>query len=59
MGTPNYAEVILKRVIEDGNFEVVMVLTQPDKRVGRERVLQAPPVKVLAPKHILSYFSKI
>ncbi len=40
MGTPNYAEVILKRVIEDGNFEVVMVLTQPDKRVGRKRVLQ-------------------
>ncbi len=48
MGTPAYADVILKRLIEDKSIEVVLVLTQPDRPVGRKKVLTPPPVKVRA-----------
>ena len=48
MGTPAYADVILKRLIDDKDIEVVLVLTQPDRPVGRKKVLTAPPVKVTA-----------
>ncbi len=48
MGTPAYADVILKRLIEDKSVEVVLVLTQPDRPVGRKKVLTPPPVKVTA-----------
>ena len=51
MGTPDYAEEILKKLIEDSEMEVVSVYTQPDKPVGRKKILTPPPVKVLAQKH--------
>ena len=46
MGTPKFAVPILEMLIE--NFGVDLVITQPDKKVGRKKVLTAPPVKVLA-----------
>jgi methionyl-tRNA formyltransferase len=49
MGTPDYAEIILEKLID--KYEIVAVYTQPDKPVGRKRVLTPPPVKVLAQKH--------
>lgn len=48
MGTPDYAEKILARLIEEEGINIVAVYTQPDKPVGRKKVLTAPPVKVLA-----------
>lgn len=51
MGTPDYAEAILKGLIEDQSINVVGVFTQPDKPVGRKAVLTPPPVKVLAQLH--------
>ncbi len=48
MGTPHYAEAILKRLIEAEDMEVKLVVTQPDRPVGRKKVLTPPPVKVLA-----------
>ena len=51
MGTPDYAEEILKKLIEDNGIEVVSVYTQPDKPVGRKKTLTPPPVKELAQKH--------
>lgn len=48
MGTPDYAEAILKSLIEDKDINVVGVFTQPDKPVGRKAVLTPPPVKILA-----------
>ena len=48
MGTPEFAVEPLKRMIENG-YNVVAVVTQPDKPVGRHgSVLQAPPVKQFA-----------
>ncbi len=51
MGTPHYAEAILKTLIEAEDMEVSLVLTQPDRPVGRKKVLTPPPVKVLAQAH--------
>jgi methionyl-tRNA formyltransferase len=53
MGTPHYAEEILRALIEAGDMEVSLVLTQPDKPVGRKRMLTPPPVKVLAQEHYI------
>lgn len=47
MGTPDYAVKTLEKLIEAGH-EVAAVFAQPDKPVGRKRILTAPPVKVCA-----------
>lgn len=46
MGTPEYAKIILQKHIETD--DVVLVITQPDRPVGRKRVMTAPPLKELA-----------
>lgn len=51
MGTPHYAQAILQTLIEAEDMDVVLVLTQPDRPVGRKKVLTPPPVKVLASEH--------
>ena len=49
MGTPDFSVPILRQMIADG-YEVIAVVTQPDRPVGRKRVLTPPPVKVEAVK---------
>lgn len=44
MGTPLYAEEILKELLKN-KIELVLVLTQPDKAVGRKAKLTPPKVK--------------
>ncbi|UFH58689.1 methionyl-tRNA formyltransferase [Sulfurovum mangrovi] len=51
MGTPHYAKEILATLIEAEDMDVSLVLTQPDRPVGRKKVLTPPPVKVLAEEH--------
>lgn len=47
-GTPEFATPPLRALLGEG-FDVVGVVTQPDKPVGRSRSqLQSPPVKVVA-----------
>jgi methionyl-tRNA formyltransferase len=46
-GTPDFARVALAALRAAG-FEVVLVLTQPDRPAGRGMKLQASPVKALA-----------
>ena len=48
MGTPDYASRILETLLEQDDIEVVAVYTQPDKPVGRKKVLTPPPVKKVA-----------
>ena len=47
MGTPEFAEVNLRALVE-GGFNVVLCCCQPDKPVGRKQILTPPPVKVYA-----------
>ena len=56
MGTPDFAAVSLERLINDGRFEISAVYTQPDKPVGRKKILTPPDVKVLAQKHGLTVY---
>jgi len=46
-GTPEFAAQAM-RAIDDAGHEIVMVLTQPDRKAGRGMRLQASPVKELA-----------
>ncbi len=50
MGTPIFATHILKRLIKEG-YDVIAVVTQPDKPVGRKRELLPTPVKQVALEH--------
>ncbi|MDD3342853.1 MAG: methionyl-tRNA formyltransferase [Sulfurospirillaceae bacterium] len=45
MGTPAYATVILKALLEDKCFNVTLLVTQEDKPVGRKQVLTPPDTK--------------
>jgi len=51
MGTPHYAREILQTLIHAEDMEVSLVLTQPDRPVGRKKILTPPPVKELALVH--------
>lgn len=48
MGTPPFAATILEGLIQQVEYDVIGVVTQPDRPVGRKRVLTPPPVKVVA-----------
>ena len=47
-GTPDVAVPSLKALLEDDRFEVVGVLTNPDRPKGRRGEAQAPPVALVA-----------
>ncbi|MGO4392704.1 methionyl-tRNA formyltransferase [Variovorax sp. M-6] len=49
-GTPEFARVALEAIAAAG-FEIVLVLTQPDRPAGRGMKLQASPVKQFAVGH--------
>ncbi|MFB0828916.1 methionyl-tRNA formyltransferase [Brevibacillus laterosporus] len=55
MGTPDFATQSLEALIMNG-YQVVGVVTQPDRPVGRKRVLTPPPVKELALRHGLPVY---
>lgn len=44
MGTPDFSVPILTMLHDEG-FEILAVVTQPDRPVGRKRILTPPPVK--------------
>ena len=49
MGTPEFAVPILEGLIE--NYNVVGVVSQPDKEVGRKKILTKTPIKECAEKY--------
>ena len=54
MGTPDFAVPILESLIEHTN--VTLVVSQPDKEVGRHHELEATPVKKVALEHGIEVF---
>lgn len=48
MGTPQFAVPVLQGLLDQPEYNVQAVLTQPDHRVGRKHVLTPSPVKQLA-----------
>lgn len=56
LGTPDFAVPSLEKLIQANDIEVVIVITQPDKLVGRKQILTAPPIKTLAEKNKIPVF---
>ena len=48
MGTPDFAVPSLKALIETDDIEVLALITQPDKAVGRKQIMTPPPTKLVA-----------
>lgn len=51
MGTPEFAVPILQSLIDNPEYDVQAVLTQPDHHIGRKRTLHQSPVKELAKQY--------
>ncbi len=50
MGTPEFGVIILEELIK-ASFKPVLVVTAPDKPVGRKQIITPPPVKISAEKY--------
>lgn len=57
MGTPEFAVPILQMLID--NTDVLLVVTQPDKEVGRKKEKKFSPIKELALKNNIEVFQPI
>ena len=57
MGTPDFSVPVLQSLID--NYDVVLVVSQPDKRVGRHMELRNTPVKELALKYNIEVFQPV
>lgn len=57
MGTPDFSVPILEGLIE--NYDVVGVVTQPDKEIGRNHELRFSPVKECAIKHNITVLQPV
>lgn len=55
-GTPDIAADSLQALLNDAAYSVTLVITQPDRPVGRKQELTPSPVKTLAIKHNLPVF---
>ena len=55
MGTPDFARTVLESVVNAG-YNVVLCCCQPDKPVGRKKIITPPPVKVLAQEKGIDVF---
>jgi len=49
MGTPDFSTKVLEMLIAE--HDVIAVVTQPDRPVGRKKILTPPPVKKVAVEH--------
>jgi len=50
IGTPDFSAIILETLCEN-EFNPILVVTAPDKPVGRGQILTPPPVKITAQKY--------
>ena len=56
MGTPAFSVPILQALIDEEIIEIVGVVSQPDRKVGRKQIITPPPVKQLAMEHNLTMY---
>ena len=56
IGTPDFGIPALNALVASNDFEVIAVITQPDKKQGREQILTAPAMKVAAEKFGIPVF---
>ncbi|SDK30256.1 methionyl-tRNA formyltransferase [Streptococcus gallolyticus] len=56
MGTPDFSAAVLKGLLDDSNYDVLAVVTQPDRAVGRKKEIKMTPVKEVALAHNLPVY---
>ena len=56
MGTPDFSATVLKGLLADGSYEILAVVTQPDRAVGRKKEIKMTPVKEVALAHDLPVY---
>ena len=40
MGTPDFSATVLKGLLADSRYEILAVVTQPDRKVGRKKEIR-------------------
>lgn len=58
LGTPEFAATILEGLIT-ANYNVIAVISQPDKPVGRKKIISPTPVKSVALKYNIPIFQPV
>lgn len=56
MGTPDFAATVLEGLLDDANYDILAVVTQPDRAVGRKKEIKMTPVKEVALAHNLPVY---
>ncbi|EQB23222.1 methionyl-tRNA formyltransferase [Streptococcus equi] len=56
MGTPQFSATVLQGLLENPAYDILAVVTQPDRAVGRKKEIKMTPVKELALAHQLPVF---
>lgn len=56
MGTPDFSATVLKGILVDERYQVLAVVTQPDRAVGRKKEIKMTPVKEVALEHQLPVY---
>ena len=51
IGTPDFGVLSLKELLKDKYFNVLAIITQPDKKIGRKQILSFSPIKTEAIKN--------
>jgi len=52
LGTPEFSAIILEKLVKN-SYNPLLVVTAPDKPVGRKQILTPPPAKIIAQKYNL------
>ena len=55
MGTAGFSRHVLEKLLEN-NFNIIGIVTQPDRYVGRKKILTMPEVKEVAIEHAIPVF---
>lgn len=56
MGTPDFSATVLEGLLQDSRYQILAVVTQPDRAVGRKKEIRRTPVKEVALAHDLSVY---
>ena len=58
LGTPEFSACVLQGLIE-AKYNIIAVVTQPDKPIGRKRILTPTPVKEVALRHNIDVYQPV
>ncbi|MFH1427307.1 MAG: methionyl-tRNA formyltransferase [Patescibacteria group bacterium] len=47
-GTAEFGISSLKKILSDRRFNILAIITQPDKKIGRKQITTSPPIKLIA-----------